>query len=170
MSCPDAPSAIIVNSPIAAIRTKARATRFVFKRIVPPYFRVSLVCLSQESLARPRCPVGPPWGLPRVLSRRRAALLVCEMASQKDKRRDRKSTRLNSSHSQISYAVFCLKKKYIYCPTSRASFPPAICLIYRANSSPPTRLNPSGNTSVSLGETHVCSASTFFPASVQQMR
>src|SRR2546430_8628888 len=25
--------------------------------------------------------------------------------------RDRKSTRLNSSHSQISYAVFCLKKK-----------------------------------------------------------
>src|SRR5256886_7885910 len=25
---------------------------------------------------------------------------------------DRKSTRLNSSHSQISYAVFCLKKKH----------------------------------------------------------
>src|SRR2546430_13678292 len=30
---------------------------------------------------------------------------------------DRKSTRLNSSHSQISYAVFCLKKKKIAnCP------------------------------------------------------
>src|SRR2546427_7417630 len=28
-------------------------------------------------------------------------------------RTDRKSTRLNSSHSQISYAVFCLKKKTI---------------------------------------------------------
>src|SRR5256886_5586336 len=27
---------------------------------------------------------------------------------------DRKSTRLNSSHSQISYAVFCLKKKKRY--------------------------------------------------------
>src|SRR5688572_32021581 len=27
---------------------------------------------------------------------------------------DRKSTRLNSSHSQISYAVFCLKKKRHY--------------------------------------------------------
>src|SRR2546430_4433295 len=27
--------------------------------------------------------------------------------------RDRKSTRLNSSHSQISYAVFCLKKIYV---------------------------------------------------------
>src|SRR5688572_32278413 len=29
----------------------------------------------------------------------------------RDGNRDRKSTRLNSSHSQISYAVFCLKKK-----------------------------------------------------------
>src|SRR3712207_7258942 len=29
-------------------------------------------------------------------------------------RRDRKSTRLNSSHANISYAVFCLKKKNIY--------------------------------------------------------
>src|SRR3712207_8999098 len=28
-------------------------------------------------------------------------------------RRDRKSTRLNSSHANISYAVFCLKKKKI---------------------------------------------------------
>src|SRR5688572_32563186 len=28
-----------------------------------------------------------------------------------DAAQDRKSTRLNSSHSQISYAVFCLKKK-----------------------------------------------------------
>src|SRR2546430_13628441 len=33
-------------------------------------------------------------------------------------RRDRKSTRLNSSHSQISYAVFCLKKKKDYFQTS----------------------------------------------------
>src|SRR2546430_6057628 len=31
--------------------------------------------------------------------------------------RDRKSTRLNSSHSQISYAVFCLKKKKKQCDT-----------------------------------------------------
>src|SRR2546430_2823708 len=33
--------------------------------------------------------------------------------------RDRKSTRLNSSHSQISYAVFCLKKKKIQCKRRR---------------------------------------------------
>src|SRR2546427_842675 len=36
---------------------------------------------------------------------------VTSRASWKHSRRDRKSTRLNSSHSQISYAVFCLKKK-----------------------------------------------------------
>src|SRR2546430_7802968 len=30
---------------------------------------------------------------------------------QRNEEVDRKSTRLNSSHSQISYAVFCLKKK-----------------------------------------------------------
>src|SRR5215204_6779182 len=41
-------------------------------------------CLSARGRQRPR---GPPW------------------------RRDRKSTRLNSSHTVISYAVFCLKKK-----------------------------------------------------------
>src|SRR2546430_6965850 len=33
------------------------------------------------------------------------------MARDGSGQRDRKSTRLNSSHSQISYAVFCLKKK-----------------------------------------------------------
>src|SRR2546427_5453234 len=31
-----------------------------------------------------------------------------------ERAQDRKSTRLNSSHSQISYAVFCLKKKKKY--------------------------------------------------------
>src|SRR2546430_12277909 len=37
---------------------------------------------------------------------------------------DRKSTRLNSSHSQISYAVFCLKKKKKTTPNERnASIP-----------------------------------------------
>src|SRR2546429_3848838 len=38
-------------------------------------------------------------------------LLRIEQISQGALRRDRKSTRLNSSHGYISYAVFCLKKK-----------------------------------------------------------
>src|SRR2546422_3257986 len=39
------------------------------------------------------------------------------------KRRDRKSTRLNSSHGYISYAVFCLKKKK---HSNRARVPPQL--------------------------------------------
>src|SRR3712207_8401195 len=37
--------------------------------------------------------------------------------------KDRKSTRLNSSHANISYAVFCLKKKTDTPSTSRSSLP-----------------------------------------------
>src|SRR5438270_10685645 len=40
------------------------------------------------------------------LARAAGATATARVAS-----KDRKSTRLNSSHSQISYAVFCLKKK-----------------------------------------------------------
>src|SRR2546430_7741296 len=49
-------------------------------------------------------------------ARRTTLLAKCEPANGRwDFRpRDRKSTRLNSSHSQISYAVFCLKKKKKY--------------------------------------------------------
>src|SRR2546430_13209685 len=39
------------------------------------------------------------------------ALVLAHTFLQPLKNLDRKSTRLNSSHSQISYAVFCLKKK-----------------------------------------------------------
>src|SRR2546428_8280521 len=44
---------------------------------------------------------------PSEEDKRDRTVIVMMMA----KRRDRKSTRLNSSHDQISYAVFCLKKK-----------------------------------------------------------
>src|SRR6266567_8114555 len=43
-------------------------------------------------------------------------------------RSDRKSTRLNSSHSQISYAVFCLKKKTTCRRTSCRRPPCCYCL------------------------------------------
>src|SRR3712207_8370726 len=36
---------------------------------------------------------------------------------------DRKSTRLNSSHANISYAVFCLKKKTTLCNTDILTYP-----------------------------------------------
>src|SRR3712207_8370855 len=48
----------------------------------------------------------------RVLHRRRARLRPDRPhAPGRAARADRKSTRLNSSHANISYAVFCLKKK-----------------------------------------------------------
>src|SRR2546430_8963539 len=40
--------------------------------------------------------------------------------------RDRKSTRLNSSHSQISYAVFCLKKKNTIFPLTELNLPKSL--------------------------------------------
>src|SRR2546426_7976501 len=47
------------------------------------------------------------YGTPRGLSRRRFLMTASGFAAAID----RKSTRLNSSHLVISYAVFCLKKK-----------------------------------------------------------
>src|SRR2546430_13472621 len=47
-------------------------------------------------------------------SPRRHLVGAGEDESEEGHARDRKSTRLNSSHSQISYAVFCLKKKKHY--------------------------------------------------------
>src|SRR3712207_7252852 len=41
----------------------------------------------------------------------RAVELVAGDRERRDRHIDRKSTRLNSSHANISYAVFCLKKK-----------------------------------------------------------
>src|SRR2546430_10410144 len=62
-------------------------------------------------IPRVRVRAQPPGGGPRVrdcvlhVDARRPPLVGSHVLV------DRKSTRLNSSHSQISYAVFCLKKK-----------------------------------------------------------
>src|SRR3712207_8951875 len=49
---------------------------------------------------------GQPWLVPKELRQVADAGPGARVAG-----RDRKSTRLNSSHANISYAVFCLKKK-----------------------------------------------------------
>src|SRR2546430_8952739 len=71
----------------------------------------------------------------------RAGMLSAVWNRSADKARDRKSTRLNSSHSQISYAVFCLQKtnlhsQVFHCPPVRAHSqpdfpPPSLTLLYR---------------------------------------
>src|SRR3712207_8644998 len=60
----------------------------------------------------------PPKGVHRRVERDRQRVAVVEPARHRDRLlgqrgQDRKSTRLNSSHANISYAVFCLKKKKI---------------------------------------------------------
>src|SRR5438270_11878956 len=61
---------------------------------------------SRDASPEPR--VAPNADEPRPVDlERRHALQRAQVALHQD----RKSTRLNSSHSQISYAVFCLKKK-----------------------------------------------------------
>src|SRR2546430_5521978 len=64
----------------------------------------------------PRSTLFPYTTLFRSIERRALAVHERGMAEVDELGRrpeieDRKSTRLNSSHSQISYAVFCLKKK-----------------------------------------------------------
>src|SRR2546427_8027163 len=55
--------------------------------------------------------------------------------------RDRKSTRLNSSHSQISYAVFCLKKKKKTERANRSPHPrPALTNRRRTNNDTSSKL------------------------------
>src|SRR2546430_15326751 len=62
----------------------------------------------------PRSTLFPYTTLFRSIGAAESALLGLRSHRQQKRHRkppDRKSTRLNSSHSQISYAVFCLKKK-----------------------------------------------------------
>src|SRR2546430_5721534 len=82
----------------------------------------------------PRSTLFPYTTLFRSVSgQRRSVLLVCGLPASRGvhvPELDRKSTRLNSSHSQISYAVFCLKKKKGRPPigyTSRRVASPAFC-------------------------------------------
>src|SRR5688572_31218621 len=63
-----------------------------------------------------RCPSngeGDQSGSPRERPRQELHDIVASAGrwTSPERIQDRKSTRLNSSHSQISYAVFCLKKK-----------------------------------------------------------
>src|SRR5882672_12407741 len=61
----------------------------------------------------PRSTLFPYTTLFRSRRRCRQGTCPCTERNSGHRSRDRKSTRLNSSHTVISYAVFCLKKKKI---------------------------------------------------------
>src|SRR5438477_8722181 len=79
------------------IRRPPRSTLFPYttlfrSKTVAEYFKIRLADLHAKSRSR------------QVARPRQIAMAI-------SKELDRKSTRLNSSHMSISYAVFCLKKK-----------------------------------------------------------
>src|SRR5204862_2203299 len=63
------------------------------------------------------CPADQPLGVQRIHAKRgtglgpAARIGLRQILASAHHAQDRKSTRLNSSHVEISYAVFCLKKK-----------------------------------------------------------
>src|SRR3712207_6851453 len=87
------------------IRRPPRSTLFPYTTL----FR------SDDAAGTPLDVIGPTTsrgGRPvRALTPRRVSCRRCGTPVLHAARIDRKSTRLNSSHANISYAVFCLKKK-----------------------------------------------------------
>src|SRR2546430_9399600 len=80
------------------IRRPPRSTLFPYTTLFRSYVRVPIPADNERRIRRM---------YDEGMTQGRGLLMgtVCRM------NQDRKSTRLNSSHSQISYAVFCLKKK-----------------------------------------------------------
>src|SRR5256884_6505387 len=82
------------------IRRPPRSTLFPYTTL----FRSLAVDVAREEL---------PRLLPCLLKRGQSARCCDDLTQLESRLLDRKSTRLNSSHGYISYAVFCLKKKKI---------------------------------------------------------
>src|SRR2546427_5612690 len=81
------------------IRRPPRSTLFPYTTL----FRSALASETSEPLS--------VWFSPTVAVHEKNLFMVNTNHEKIFLVEDRKSTRLNSSHSQISYAVFCLKKK-----------------------------------------------------------
>src|SRR2546422_5445072 len=89
------------------IRRPPRSTLFPYTTL----FR----SLSKRNLELVRTAIKKPYGLILISgptgSGKSNSLNAILNEVDREKQKDRKSTRLNSSHGYISYAVFCLKKK-----------------------------------------------------------
>src|SRR5260221_10785524 len=93
------------------IRRPPRSTLFpyttLFRSMLGIPFRV-----AKTDVQELRLPREPPADYVRRLARDKARSVPgAWVLGAGNRPRDRKSTRLNSSHTVISYAVFCLKKK-----------------------------------------------------------
>src|SRR3712207_7781613 len=92
------------------IRRPPRSTLFPCTTLFRSSGMSPIMCLTWRSPGEdPRTPEGREV---RPVAQERLADPLAEDAALTARRaEDRKSTRLNSSHANISYAVFCLKKK-----------------------------------------------------------
>src|SRR2546430_9533136 len=95
------------------IRRPPRSTLFpyttLFRSQVPQLGTGEVRVLERRRVAVELLPVGLREQRLDLLEHRRARIRRQDLEL-RERRSDRKSTRLNSSHSQISYAVFCLKQ------------------------------------------------------------
>src|SRR3712207_7660556 len=99
------------------IRRPPRSTLFPYTTLFRSKEGLNISPLGAASL-------GPSWSLLPCSQGRRTKHALEEWRGHGGL--DRKSTRLNSSHANISYAVFCLKKKSITnSHTPSSIFPPS---------------------------------------------
>src|SRR5256886_6087471 len=93
------------------IRRPPRSTLFPYTTLFRSPFDIFLFCdlfaRFENRLDDFRAAAGAGAMNPRATP----AMMGAQFSTGNVEYGDRKSTRLNSSHSQISYAVFCLKKK-----------------------------------------------------------
>src|SRR2546422_7927926 len=92
------------------IRRPPRSTLFPYTTLFRSPGRVELAAITCHFDSPPGNSMAPP---------KRDFLAVTDL-TRDEILRDRKSTRLNSSHGYISYAVFCLKKKQNKAHTDRS--------------------------------------------------
>src|SRR2546428_5885095 len=90
------------------IRRPPRSTLFPYTTLFRSTMRADALLLLQQQW---RDGEFVPASIVLAPLRMRKSPEEIEALRRADQCRDRKSTRLNSSHDQISYAVFCLKKK-----------------------------------------------------------
>src|SRR3712207_7695740 len=86
------------------IRRPPRSTLF-------PYTTLFRSPVGEQAQMQPGDRVADEHDRPLDVGGREQPVEVVGPVGARPKARDRKSTRLNSSHANISYAVFCLKKK-----------------------------------------------------------
>src|SRR5688572_31880158 len=94
------------------IRRPPRSTLFPYTTLFRSYFdfyleaTLELIALNQEQNTKHKVLAAAVGRVAERTDQQRYVIVLRRIVDI-----DRKSTRLNSSHSQISYAVFCLKKK-----------------------------------------------------------